>query len=198
MSITEFPDDNLTDEQKQDRLIHLLGKVSIKDESAFAQLYELTSSALYGFALKVVIDEALASEVLQEAYMKIWQKAGDYRPHLAKPMTWMITITRNHGIDTLRKQRIKTDDTPVDEMISLIDEAAENPEESSIAGNERTQLIHCMQRLNGDQQKAVLYAFYQDLTHEEIAGRLDKPLGTVKSWVRRGLLSLKSCLEQFG
>lgn len=198
MSATDFPDDKLTDEQKQDRLIHLLGKVSLNDEAAFAQLYELTSGALYGFALKVVADESLASEVLQEAYMKIWRKAGDYRPHLAKPMTWMITITRNHGIDTLRKQRIKTDDKPIDEMISLIDESAENPVESSIAGDEREQLIHCMQGLKGDQQKAVLYAFYQDLTHEEIAGRLDKPLGTIKSWVRRGLLSLKTCMEQFG
>lgn len=198
MSATDFPDDKLTDEQKQDRLIHLLGKVSLNDEAAFAQLYELTSGALYGFALKVVADESLASEVLQEAYMKIWRKAGDYRPHLAKPMTWMIAITRNHGIDTLRKQRIKTDDKPIDEMISLIDESAENPVASSIAGDEREQLIHCMQGLKGDQQKAVLYAFYQDLTHEEIAGRLDKPLGTIKSWVRRGLLSLKTCMEQFG
>lgn len=196
MSMTEFPDDKLSDEQKQDRLIHLLGKVSLNDEAAFAQLYELTSGALYGFALKVVADESLASEVLQEAYMKIWRKAGDYRPHLAKPMTWMITITRNHGIDTLRKQRIKTDDTPIEEMISLIDESAANPVASSIAGDEREQLVHCMQGLNGDQQKAVLYAFYQDLTHEEIAGRLDKPLGTIKSWVRRGLLSLKTCMEK--
>ena len=112
-------------------------------------------------------------------------------------MTWMITIVRNQGIDTLRKQKIKVDDTPIDEMIDIIDQDSISPLEDSIRHDEALQLKACLSTLSEDQQRSVLLSFYQGLSHDEIAAKLDTPLGTIKSWVRRGLSKLKICLEQY-
>lgn len=180
--------------QEQQRLIDLLSHIALGDQAAFAQLYTLTNGALFGFACRFTPDEHTASEILQESYIKIWRQAHLYRPHLAKPMTWMITIVRNHSIDMLRKKKLTIDDTPVDDMISIIDEQQQSPLDASIENDQLTQLHYCLGQLSDDQRRSVLLAYYQGLSHEELSLKLGSPIGTIKSWVRRGVQKLQSCL----
>jgi RNA polymerase sigma-70 factor (ECF subfamily) len=165
-----------------------------RDRAAFARLYRATSAKLYGVALRILRREDWAEEVLQECYVSIWTHAPDYRPGLAAPMTWMTSIVRNRCLDWLRRPRLEV----ADEDGALTD-AAESADPGPLAELERTKSAHALNRCLGElearQRQAVALAFYDGLSHAELASHMREPLGTVKTWIRRGLLKLKSCLE---
>jgi len=165
-----------------------------RDRAAFARLYEATSAKLYGVALRILRREDWAEEVLQECYVSIWTHAPDYRPGLAAPMTWMTSIVRNRCLDWLRRPRLEIADEE-----GTITESAESDNPGPLAELERAKdaqaLTRCLAELEARQRQAIALAFYDGLSHAELAGHLREPLGTVKTWVRRGLLKLKSCLE---
>jgi RNA polymerase sigma-70 factor (ECF subfamily) len=177
-------------------LTQLLARCAFKDRQAFECLYRQTSGQLFGLVLRIVKQRETASEVLQEAYIKIWHHAGDFRPAQAKPLTWMGAIVRNQAIDWLRRRAHQSHDPePVEALHWLADEAA-GPEEIVSQAQEQRTLHDCLEQLEGGQRQAMMLAYFNGLTHEELAQRLSTPLGTVKSWLRRGLLRLKKCLDE--
>jgi RNA polymerase sigma-70 factor, ECF subfamily len=177
-----------------DPLPGLLAACARRDRDAFSKLYQTTSAKLYGVAVRILRREDWAEEVLQECYVSIWTHAPEYRPALAAPMTWMTSIVRNRCLDWLRRPRLEVADED-----GAIVESAESDNPGPLAELERAKdaqaLARCLKGLEAKQRQAIALAFYDGLSHSELASHLREPLGTVKTWVRRGLLRLKSCLE---
>jgi RNA polymerase sigma-70 factor (ECF subfamily) len=174
-------------------LAELLAATANGDRAAFARLYELSAPKLFGVALRIVRRQDWAEDVLQECYVRIWSHAGEYRPGLAAPMTWMASIVRNRCLDWLRRPNPEVADE--DGAIAAATESA-NPgplAELERAGDAQA-LARCMQALEAKQRQAIALAFFEGLSHSELASHMREPLGTVKTWVRRGLLRLKTCL----
>lgn len=174
-------------------LTELLADCARGREPAFARLYRLCSPKLYTVALRLLRREDLAQEVLQESFVRIWRHAGEFEAHKASPMTWMITIVRNCALDLIRRPRLE--ETADEEMMESIEADLPGPLEEAIRGSEAKALKDCLEALDRNQQRSILLAFFEGLTHSELATRLCQPLGTVKSWVRRGLERLRDCLE---
>lgn len=175
-------------------LAQLLAASARRDRRAFARLYDATSPKLFGVALRILRREDWAEEVLQECYVSIWAHAPDYRPALAAPMTWMTSIVRNRCLDWLRRPRLEVADE--DDAIA---DRTESDHPGPLAELERSKqaqaLARCLKGLEGKQRQAIALAFFDGLSHSELARHLREPLGTVKTWVRRGLARLKDCLE---
>ena len=180
-----------------EKLARLLARCSLGDRHSFEQLYKSSSAQLFGLILRIVKNQDIAAEILQESYIKIWNRAGDFRAEVAQPMTWMGTIARNQAIDTLRRNANQVlASEPVEDLHWLPDDKNRAPDEIAHMQQQGEALRKCLGQLEGLQQKALLLAYFRGMTHEELAAHLDKPLGTVKSWLRRGLQRLKQCLEQ--
>ena len=182
--------------QDSDDLVPLLDGTARADRHAFGELYRLTSPRLFAVALRLLRERELAQDVLQEAYLAIWQKAGDYRAERGQPLAWMAGIVRNRSIDRLRQLQRQAAGQ------ESLRATAPNPDwEARLRDHEATMargLRDCLGQLQENQRKAIQLAYYYGLTHEELAEAMNAPLGTVKSWVRRGLLQLKDCFEEQG
>jgi RNA polymerase sigma-70 factor, ECF subfamily len=181
-------------------LAALLARIAGDDAPALRTLYDLTASKLFGVALRILVKREWAEEALQEAFVNIWRYAGDYRDDVAAPFTWMTAIVRNRALDCLRRQRIVTSDglAAQTEWSDMLDEVLAgndpDPADTALMSEEARRLALCMQRLDAKQRQAVALAYLRDQSHSEIAAVLKVPLGTVKSWVRRGLEKLKLCM----
>ena len=177
----------------------LLAAVARKDAAAFRALYDATSSKLFGFALRILNKRELAEEVLQESFVSIWNNAGGYQAGLAAPMTWMTTIVRNRAFDTLRRidAAVEIDaDTFDKDVMDALESTAPGPLDALQMGADAKALAQCFSRLEGLHRQAIALAFYHDLSHSEVAEQMKLPLGTVKTWVRRGLDRLRTCLTR--
>ena len=178
-----------------DALGELLSRSALGDRAAFARLYQATSSKLYGVALRILRREDWAEEVLQECYVSVWRHAPEYNASRAAPMTWMTSIVRNRCLDWLRRPNPEPLAEGAEEMI---EDAGPGP----LAELERMQaagaIARCLRGLDAKQRQAIALAFFDGLSHAELAQHLREPLGTVKTWVRRGLVKLRSCLELQG
>jgi RNA polymerase sigma-70 factor (ECF subfamily) len=170
-----------------------------RDAQAFRSLYNATSPKLFGYALRILHKRELAEEVLQESFVSIWNSARGYQSQLAAPMTWMAAIVRNKAFDALRR----SDDTveiDVDTFDSRIMQALQDPAATPIEAlqlsSDAKALAHCMSMLEGLQRQVIGMAFYHDLSHSEVAQRMAIPIGTVKTWIRRSLERLKTCLAK--
>jgi RNA polymerase sigma-70 factor (ECF subfamily) len=182
------------------RLADLLARTALADQGAFAELYRLTARHLYAVALRILREPAAAEDVLQEAFVSVWHHAGSYSAAKAKPKTWLTSIVRNRCLDQLRRREPDTvtmmrDD---DEAEMEFEAPGQPAVDLLLAGAAANSVRECVDRLDGGQKQAIALAFYQGLSHAELAGHLRQPLGTVKSWVRRGLERLKQCLESVG
>jgi RNA polymerase sigma-70 factor (ECF subfamily) len=131
--------------------------------------------------------------VLQDCYIRIWNRAGDYREGLAAPMTWMASIVRNRSLDWLRRANPEVIDVD-GEIIERVASEGEGPLAALERLQDGTALARCLRELEAKQRQAILLAFHDGLSHSELAKHLREPLGTVKTWVRRGLAKLKACL----
>ena len=170
-----------------------------RDAVAFRSLYDATSSKLFGFALRILHKRELAEEVLQESFVAIWNNAGGYQSHLAAPMTWMATIVRNKAFDLLRRSDAATeiDGEQFDsEVLNALHDPQATPIEALEMSADAKALAWCMSTLEGAHRQAVGLAFFHDLSHSEVAQQLAIPIGTVKSWIRRSLERLKTCLAK--
>lgn len=181
-----------------DALRELLRRCAGRDRSAFDRLYRLTSARLFGVALRILRRDDWAEEVLQDCYVSIWNNAATYQAQASAPMTWMVAIVRNRCFDWLRRPSLEVSaesDDPDGE--SLIDRAASQdagPFERLLQASDAQAVSRCLQTLEGRQREAILLAFYEGLTHTELAQRMAEPLGTAKTWIRRGLEKLRRCL----
>ena len=186
----------MTGQPATDELADLLARCALRDRRAFERLYQQTSAQLFGLIVRIVKDQALADEVLQEGYIKIWHNAADYRSDKARPLTWMGSIVRNQAIDLLRRASHRPQPTEQVEELHWLADDADGPQQQTAAAYRDQALHRCLDHLEGQQKQAVLMAYFQGLTHDELSQQLNAPLGTVKSWLRRGLIRLKQCLEQ--
>jgi len=163
------------------------------DRAAFRTVYEMSSAKLFGVCLRICGDRGAAEEILQDVYLKVWTRAGSYRPGEASPISWLCAIARNAAIDWRRRQRAVA---PLpDEVAETIPDESVRIEEDIDAGRNRARILHCLGRIDRDKAQAIRAAFFGGLTYAELAERQDRPLGTIKSWIRRGLAQLKDCLE---
>ncbi|MCC6196601.1 MAG: sigma-70 family RNA polymerase sigma factor [Burkholderiales bacterium] len=186
---------------KSARVATLLSRIAMGDQAAFAEFYETTSAHLYGVALRILKHPPAAEEVLQEAYVNVWHHAGSYEVAKSQPMTWLTSIVRNRCLDQLRRREIDTvtltsddDDAPEYDLPS----EALTPAEMLLAGAEARSVRDCVETLDAGPKQAIALAFYKGLSHSELAAHLKEPLGTIKSWVRRGLERLRTCLDRAG
>lgn len=169
-------------------------------EAALRELYDLTSSKLYGVALRVVGNRNWAEDVLQEAYLNIWRIAGDYRAHISPPMAWMGVIVRSRALDFLRRRTSERADAAL-ELDDAISETvagdSPNPMDTTQASEQAWALHECLRKLEAKQREVVSLAYLRDLSHGELSEQLKLPLGTVKTWIRRGLEQLRGCMARF-
>ncbi len=186
-------------------LAQLLARAGLGDRAAFATLYQRSSAHLLGVILRIQRDRAQAEDILQEVYVKVWRSAQSFDAAQSQPLTWLTSIARNRAIDSLRRTRtqpmLQSAHTGGDgggEDVDLIEHVAdggEGPLELLGRASEARALTHCMQGLSAAQRQSVALAFFDGLSHAEVAEQMRQPLGTVKSWVRRALLALRSCLD---
>lgn len=185
-------------------LAKLLAHAGLGDRAAFATLYERTSSHLLGVVLRIQRDRAQAEDILQEVYVNVWRAAQSFDAAQSQPLTWLSSIARNRAIDSLRRTQTQpqfrstltssTDDEETD-VYDTVADSAPGPLDLLSRASDARALSSCMQGLSAQQRQSVALAFFDGLSHAEVAEQMRQPLGTVKSWVRRALMSLKSCLE---
>jgi RNA polymerase sigma-70 factor (ECF subfamily) len=186
-------------------LSSLLARAGLGDRAAFATLYERTSAHLLGVVLRIQRDRALAEDILQEVFVNVWRAAQSFDAAQSQPLTWLASVARNRAIDSLRRAQaqpqLKTnlttsahDDEETDVYDTVADDAPGPLELLSRASDARA-LGQCMEGLSAQQRQSVALAFFDGLSHAEVADSMRQPLGTVKSWVRRALMTLKNCLE---
>jgi RNA polymerase sigma-70 factor (ECF subfamily) len=182
-----------------ERLTQLLAAIGGGDQRAFAQLYESCSSHLFGLLLRILHRRDWAEEALQDCFLKIWQKSETYEPARGAPLTWLSTIARYRALDLLRMKRpeVEMPEEGEEPPMTLAD-PGQDPVDGAIEGEGIGRLRDCMRSLQDEQRRSVLLAYYEGYTHQEMARAMQAPLGTVKSWVRRGLSRLRDCLEAVG
>jgi RNA polymerase sigma-70 factor (ECF subfamily) len=179
-----------------EKLAGLLSRTALGDRAAFAELYRAASSKLFGVSLRIVRERPLAEEVLQDSFVSIWNHAADYAVAKSAPLTWMTAIVRNRSLDIVRRTREEPD---IDEQLTnaFADERAA-PARDAQDRAEAHSIRDCLSELEGDQRQTIALAFYHGLSHSELAGHLRKPIGTVKTHIRRGLLRIRDCLARMG
>ena len=174
-----------------------LSAAAKKDGAAFRLLYDATSSKLFGFALRILHKQELAEEALQDGFIAIWNNASSYQAHLAAPMTWMATVVRNKAFDLLRRSndRVEIDADQFDsEVMNALQDPQATPIEALQMSGDARELAHCMSALEGVHRQVVALAYYHDMSHSEVAQQMSLPIGTVKTWIRRSLERLRTCL----
>jgi RNA polymerase sigma-70 factor, ECF subfamily len=172
----------------------LLSRCALHDEQALAELYRLVSGRLLGLLLRMLRSRAVAEDALQDVMVRIWQRSDQYVAYRGRALTWMMSIARNRAIDVLRarRQQITLDDVP---DAALVDEHAADFADLASSASDRRTLHDCFRRLTSDQRRCLSLAYVDGYSQEQIATTIASPLGTVKTWVRRGLSNLKRCMD---
>jgi RNA polymerase sigma-70 factor (ECF subfamily) len=171
-----------------------LARIPGGDRAALQTVYRLTSAKLFGVALRILGERSEAEDVLQEVYVTVWRKAGEFDSGRASPMTWLIAIARNRAIDRLRANRQTRTMDPIDAAAEVADSRPIGDDILETAQT-NTRLYGCLDGLAADERTALRGAFFDGNTYEELAARTGTPLGTMKSRIRRALIKLKACLE---
>ena len=193
-------------------LAELLARSALGDRAAFRGLYDATAARLLGVIVQLVGRGAVAEDLLQDVYVRIWRSAAQYRAGAGTPMAWMAAAARYRAIDHLRARAVRPElaigDLPAraghddaddgDDPVRRLPDPGAGPDARFAARAEAGAVQGCLASLQAAQQQSIALAYYQGLSHGEIAAHLGAPLGSVKTWVRRGLLALKTCLECCG
>jgi RNA polymerase sigma-70 factor (ECF subfamily) len=183
-----------TPQQRDERLRELLRGCASREENAFTTLYQDTSRILYGSLYRLLKRDELVQECLQDAYLKIWYKAAEYKPKEAAPLTWMSAIARHQAIDMLRRQKREVIEADSKQIAEEVDKEA-SPEAHVLARSDEAELGFCINQLKSDHRQLFMLAYYKGLSHTELAEQTNLPIGTIKTWMRRGLADLKKCMQ---
>ena len=184
-------------------LSRLLARAGLGDRAAFAQLYEKSSAHLFAVVLRINRDRAQAEDILQEVYVNVWRAAQSFDAAQSQPLTWLTSIARNRAIDSLRRKQAEpplqttmSGDLEDRDVYDTLPSDAPGPLDLLSRASDARALAACMEGLSAPQRQSVALAFFDGLSHAEVAAQMGEPLGTVKSWVRRSLQALKSCLDK--
>lgn len=173
----------------------LLLHVAQGDQKAFERLYQATSPYIYGVLLRMFRQEAAAEDALQEAFLRIWENAGTYNPSQGKPLTWMTSIARYHALDVLRSNKSsisrdsaysRLEEQPALSVLSTLETETGDSQILSI----------CLKRIEPEARDCLIDAYCGGYTHQELSEKKGRPLGTVKSWIKRALQSLRECVDE--
>ena len=177
-----------------DILAPLMVRIAAGDRAALRELYDATSAKLFGVCLRILSDREESEDVLQEVYVTVWRRADRFDPARASVTTWISTIARNRAIDRLRARGPLAKADPIEDLEIADDQP--DAETRLAAAGDAARLRDCLSELDPRTQAVIRTAFFDGVTYEALARRMDAPLGTVKSWIRRGLARLKGCLER--
>ena len=173
-------------------LVLLLMDIAKGDEAAFERLYAGTRAKLYGVVLRILRRPDLADQVMQDTYIEVWRGAGEFDPAIATPTTWMVAIARNRALDLVRRKG----ETSIEDEPAAVEVAGDEPD--PVARHEMTvelrRLLACLGDLDEERRRLVLLAYYSGWSREQLAAKFDRPVGMVKTWLRRGLLQIRECL----
>jgi RNA polymerase sigma-70 factor (ECF subfamily) len=175
-----------------EELAGLLKRVAARDEAAFAALYKRTNAKLYGVVARILSRGDAGVEALQEAYVRIWERAGDFDPAKGSPIAWMATIARNRALDEVRRVRpVSIEDMPVgfEPAAELIDPMGPRERSEGLSA-----LLACLGKLDEEKRSVVLLAYYHGASREALARRFGRPVPTIKTWLHRSLAQLRDCL----
>lgn len=178
-----------------DALAGLMTRIADGERDALRQLYEATSAKLFGVCLRILRDREESEDVLQDVYVTIWRRADRFDAGRASVVTWISTIARNRAIDRLRARGPMAYAEPVEDL-EIQDEGQVAAEALLSAADDRARLAGCLSELDARTQQVIRTAFFEGVTYDALARRMETPLGTVKSWIRRGLAKLRGCLER--
>jgi RNA polymerase sigma-70 factor (ECF subfamily) len=173
-------------------LAGLLKRVAGRDRGAFNALYQATSAKLWGVIVRILSRRDLAEDVLQDVYVKIWERAGTFDPAKASPITWMAAIARNRAIDEVRRKfPVSIEEAP--EALE-VEESGADPLAQAEQSEELKRLQECLQGLDAERREMVLLAYYTGLSRDDLARRFARPVNTIKTWLHRSLAQLRKCL----
>ena len=175
-----------------DDLTGLLIRIAARDAAAFSSLYQQTNAKLYGVVARILTRGDVAADVLQEAYVRIWEKAGDFDPVRGSALAWMATIARNRALDEVRRVRpVSLEDQPegFEPAADEIDPLAARERSEGLAA-----LVECLKALDEEKRAIVLLAYYRGASREALAKRFGRPVPTIKTWLHRSLAQLRDCL----
>lgn len=187
----------------------LLKLTGVGDEKAFARLYQLTSAHLLGVAHRILGRQQVAEDAVQDAFVSVWKRAAQYDPRISQPMTWLMSIVRNQAIDVVRAEKRRAEvsnesafTSDDGDEINVITESTGATSVSQLeqlsSAVEAMQIKDCIGTLDAPCRQSVALAYYRGLSHTEVAAHMNVPLGTIKTWIRRGLEQLKFCLIKRG
>ena len=180
--------------EAREALREAMARLAAGDEAALEQIYAATRVKLFGICLRILGDRKEAEDALQDVYVNLWQRADRYDPDRASPISWLATFARNRAVDRLRTGKVRGGAVPVEEAAPLHDQAP--LADTLLVDAERDGQIHeCIATLDERTQRYIRSAFFDGYTYAQLAETADVPLGTMKSWIRRGLQKLRTCLE---
>jgi RNA polymerase sigma-70 factor (ECF subfamily) len=169
----------------------LIARVAMQDRSAFSELYDATAAKLLGVCLRVLKDRTAAEDAMQDSFIKIWHNADRYAVNGLSPMTWLITIARNTAIDRLRARRAHS---PVESQAETLAAGGPTPEGAAVARSEARRIAACLDGMPQDQRQAIRNVYLNGSSYADCASEMGIPLNTIRTWLRRGLQSLRDCL----
>lgn len=181
-----------TASMSRERLNSTMERVASGEQRALRELYDSTSAKLFGVCLRICQDREAAEDVLQQVYVKIWDRAARFDAQRASPITWLCAIARNTAIDWLRANR--TNNHLPESAAAAVADGTPLAWEAIVSDQESARIVVCLEALDERPRRAIHAAFYDGLTYRQLAETMAVPLGTLKSWVRRGLMQLKGCL----
>jgi RNA polymerase sigma factor (sigma-70 family) len=171
----------------------IIGRCAAGDRGALKRLFDAEAPRMIGVAERILRRRALAEEAMQDAFIQVWRRASSFDPELGSGRTWLYTILRNRSLNILRSEsrtELSADDTRFDRASE-----DDDPEQVVMKLGEATRLRMCLEKLEPARRQAIVLAYSNGLSHGELAGKLNLPLGTIKSWIRRGMQTLKECLS---
>lgn len=164
------------------------------DAAALEQIYNATRVKLFGICLRILKDRKEAEDALQDVFVNLWQRADRYDPERASPISWLATFARNRAIDRLRTGKVRGGAVAVEEAAPLPD-TDPLPDQVMIDGERSARVHSCLETLDDNARENIRAAFFDGKTYAQLADVADVPLGTMKSWIRRGMMKLRACLE---
>lgn len=170
----------------------LVGQVASGDVAAFERLYDDATAAVFGLARRLVRDQVHAEDITQEVFVEVWRKAGRFDPHKGRARTWILTVAHRRAVDAVRQSEARRRGDGRAATRRSVPE--DGPADLAVAGEERSRVHECLRALTDLQRESVQLAYFDGYTYQEVAAMLERPLSTVKTRMRNGLIRLRECL----